>query len=95
MQVEFSSFIEGDLESIGDYIAHDNPTRAVTFVRELREKIRQIGQNPFLFQLRPEIGQDARIAIIGRYIILFRVFSDRVRIERVVSGYRNLPELPR
>lgn len=95
MLVELSPFIERDLRSIGRYIARDNPSRAITFVRELRERVRQIGQNPFLFQLRPDIGQNARVAIVGRYIILFRVFSDRVRIDRVVSGYRNLPELPR
>ena len=29
---------ESDLEQIGDHIAKDNSHRAVTFVRELREK---------------------------------------------------------
>jgi len=27
-----------ELETIGDYIARDNPRRAVSFVRELRDK---------------------------------------------------------
>ena len=97
MRIEFSLFIENDLEAIGDYIARDNPTRAVTFIRELREKLRHIGQNPLLYQFRPDIGRDARMAVFGRYIILFRIIPGRdvVRIERVVSGYRDLPGLPR
>ena len=95
MRVEFSPFVENDLEAIGDYIARDNPTRAVTFIRELREKLRFVGQNPLLCQLRPDIGDDARIAVFGRYIILFRIQGDVVRIERVVSGYRDLPALQR
>ena len=37
MRVELSSFIESDLEAIADYIAQDNPMRAVSFIREIRE----------------------------------------------------------
>ncbi|WP_348628330.1 type II toxin-antitoxin system RelE/ParE family toxin [Mesorhizobium sp. WSM4313] len=32
----FADQAEGDLEAIGDHIASDNPFRAMTFVRELR-----------------------------------------------------------
>lgn len=97
MRVELSRFIESDLETIGDFIARDNPVRAVTFIRELREKLRHVAQDPLLYQLRPDIGKDARIAVYGRYVILFRIIGDRgvVRVERVVSGYRDLPALPR
>lgn len=37
MQCVFSPLAEFDLEEIGDYIARDNPSRAVTFIREIRE----------------------------------------------------------
>jgi toxin ParE1/3/4 len=47
MLVELSSFIESDLEAIADYIAQDNPMRAVSFIREIREELRLVGQNPF------------------------------------------------
>jgi toxin ParE1/3/4 len=40
MRVELSSFIESDLEAIADYIAQDNPIRAVSFIREIREELR-------------------------------------------------------
>ena len=37
MQCVFSPLAEFDLEEIGDYIARDNPPRAVSFIREIRE----------------------------------------------------------
>ena len=49
-----------------------------------------VGQNPLLYQLRPEIGDGARMAIVGRYVIVFRVKGGIVRIERVVYGGRDL-----
>ncbi len=36
----------------------------------------QLGQSPLLYQLRPEIGEDARMAVVGRYVILFRIMSE-------------------
>jgi len=91
MFVELSSFIESDLEAIADYIAQDNPMRAVSFIREIREELRLVGQNPLLYQLRPEIGEDARLAVVGRYVILFHIVGEVVRIERVIFGGRDLP----
>ena len=91
MLVELSSFIESELEAIADYIAQDNPIRAVSFIREIREELRLVGQNPLLYQLRPEIGEDARLAVVGRYVILFQIVGEVVRIERVIFGGRDLP----
>jgi toxin ParE1/3/4 len=86
MRVELSGFVEGDLDTIADYIAQDNPSRAVSFLREIGAQILAVGQNP----LRPEIGEGARMAIVGRYVILFRTMGEVVRIERVVYGGRDL-----
>ncbi len=90
MRVELSRFVEGDLEAIADYIAQDNPKRAESFIREIAAQIRAIGRNPLLYQLRPEIGEGARMAILGRYVVLFRVIRKTARIERVVYGGRDL-----
>ena len=91
MRVEFSDFIEGDLEEIGDYIALDHPRRAVTFIHEIRAAIGRIGQGPQLYQLRPDIGEEARLAVVGRDVILFWIDGEVVRIERVLQGNRFLP----
>ena len=93
MHLEFSRWVEGDIEAILDYIAEDSPGRAVAFIREIYRKIDQIAEQPFLYQLRPEIGEGARLAVVGRYVILFSVESNGVRIERIVYGGRDLPSL--
>lgn len=90
MRVEFSAFVERDLDDIAIYIAEDNPARAVSCIQEIRVKIDAIGENPLLYQLRPEIGDGARMALVGQYAILFRLASDTVRIERVIYGGREM-----
>ena len=91
IRLELSGFVESDLDDIAAYIAQDNPLRAVTFLHEIRATFRTIQSNPFIYQLRPDIGDEARMATIGRYVVLFRVGNDTVRIERVIYGGRDLP----
>jgi toxin ParE1/3/4 len=76
--------------AIGDYIAADNPARAVSFVREIRVQCQQLGENPMLYRIRPEIAPQARLAAVQRYVILFRIVDDVVRVERIVHGARDL-----
>jgi toxin ParE1/3/4 len=93
MRVELSRFVAPDLEAIADFIAQDNPDRAVSFLREIRDKLVFVGQNPHVYLPRPEIGDGARIAVVGRSVILFRIVGEIVRIERIVFGGRDLPAL--
>ena len=93
MQLKFSRFIEGDLDEIADFIAQDNPRRAVTFIKEIRSKFTEIQNNPLAYQLRSDIGDEARMVTVGNYAILFRIMGDTVRIERVAYGSRDLPNV--
>ena len=93
MRVEYSIDVETDLDEIAAYIAADTPRRAVSFILEIRAEIDRIGREPLLYQLRPDIGEDARLAVVGRYVILFWIDGNVVRIERVVQGNRILPVL--
>jgi len=85
--------IKCDLEDIADWIAQDSPDRAIATVKEIRVEFRQIARNPLHYQLRPDIGEDARLAVIGRYVALFWIDGDVVRFERVAFGGRDLPAL--
>ena len=93
MRLEVSRFIEGDLDDIASYIAQDNPRRTVTFIKEIRAKFLEVQRNPLLYQLRPDIGEEARMATVGNYAILFRIIAEVVRIERVTYGGRDLPAI--
>ena len=93
MQLELSRYIENDLDDLAGYIAQDNPDRAVTFIQDIRTKFFDIQRNPLIYQLRPDIGEEARMATTGNYAILFRVMGEVVRIERVTYGGRSLPDI--
>ncbi len=84
MRIEVSSLVEGDLDAIADFIAQDNPRRALSFLRQIRAQILALGQRPLRFRSRTEVDEDARVALVGRYGILFRIRDDVVRVERVV-----------
>lgn len=93
MKIEFSPAVEDDLKAVADYIARDNSRRALTFVLEIYDEIKAVGRHPLHYRLRPELGEDARLARVGRYVILFAVSEDMVRIERIVHGARDLSSL--
>jgi plasmid stabilization system protein ParE len=93
MRLEFSPFVEGDLDAIASYIALDSPRRAITFLQEIRAELRVVARSPLIYRLRPEIGVEARIAVVGQYVVLFRAMEKIVRVERIVYGGRDLPEL--
>lgn len=92
-QCVFSPLAERDLEEIADYIARDNPRRALSFVRELRERCQQIAAFPEAARLRPELTEGIRLVPHGRYAICYRAQPGVIRIERIVQGGRNLPGL--
>ena len=93
MRLELSASVETDLDEIAAFIADDNPGRAVTFIQDIRAKFRVIQRTPLLYQLRSDIGEEARMATVGHYAILVRVMEAVVRIERVVYGGRDLPNV--
>jgi toxin ParE1/3/4 len=80
-----------DLEEIGDYIARDNPARAITFVDELRIHCFRIAATPTADPAREDLAPGLRMAIHGRYLIFFRENAERVRIERILHSARRLP----
>jgi toxin ParE1/3/4 len=83
----FSPRAEADLEGIGDYIARDNPARAISFLDELRDRI---AATPGSYPAREDLAAGLRMAVHGRYLILFRTNPDGVRIERILHGARRL-----
>jgi toxin ParE1/3/4 len=69
MQCVFSTFAELDLEEIADYIARDNPRRALSLIGEIHERYRNIVTFPEAAPLRVEFGAGIRVVPFGRYLI--------------------------
>jgi toxin ParE1/3/4 len=70
-----------DLEEIGDYIALDNPRRAVSFIREIRQHCEKIADGPHHYAARPNLGNTIRICTLGNYLIVFELFEASFSLE--------------
>ncbi|AMG56504.1 type II toxin-antitoxin system RelE/ParE family toxin [Pantoea vagans] len=90
MKLGISPLAEQDIEAIGDYIAQDNPVRAVSFMEELYQQCLLIAESPVIYKERPELGRSVRTCVYGRYLIVFRVLDTEVRIERLLHGSRDI-----
>ncbi len=84
-----------DLIDIGDFIALDNPPRAVSFVAEIEAKIVELSERPGSFQKREDLHPGLRNAPHGRYLIFFIEKDGEVQIVRVLQRSRDLPRLLR
>jgi len=91
MRTTFTPLAESDLEAIGDYIAADNPKRAISFVRELRQQCQRIAQNPLAYRLRSELAEGLRSCAFGHYVIFFKADHEELAIIRILHGARDLP----
>lgn len=90
MKLGISPLAEQDIEAIGDYIAQDNPVRAVSFTEELFQQCLLIAESPVIYKERLELGHSVRTCAYGRYLIVFRVLDMEVRVERLLHGSRDI-----
>jgi toxin ParE1/3/4 len=90
MRFRFSHRAESDIEEIADFIARYNPQRAVTYIDELRVRCRKLAEFPESTPARPPLGDDVRVAVFGRYLILYKMHNNFMEIRRVVHGARDL-----
>lgn len=87
MKVQITAEAEADLEAIGDYIARDNPARALSFVRELYQVCRDIADLPQVWPLVPRYEHhEIRRRVHGRYLIFYRIDADRIIILHILNG---------
>jgi plasmid stabilization system protein ParE len=81
---------KADLISIGRHIATDNPARADSFVDELEQKCRSLGERPLAWPIMPQSrSRQIRRRIHGDYLIFYRVSDDHVEVARVLHGARD------
>ena len=87
MIVHLSAEAEYDLETIGDYIARDNPVRALSFLQELRAKCLGLAEMPERFPLVPRFETSGvRRRGHGDYLIFYRVEAEKVVIVHILHG---------
>jgi plasmid stabilization system protein ParE len=87
-RVLFTEHADADFDSISDFIAADNPRRALSFVAELQER------SVAFLSTTPNAGTrvgDQRFAVFGRYIAVYHVDDEErlVTVMIVSEGHRD------
>ncbi len=95
--VRLTPLAETELEAIADYIARDNPRRALSFVQELRDRCLSLADMPLAFPLVPRYeDRGIRHRVHGNYQIFYRVMGDppaRIDVLHVLRSARNYAAL--
>ena len=85
-----------DLLSILDWIAEDNPARAVSFVDELDRRIGSLEQHPLLGRVprhRRLRAYGYRVLVVESYLVFYVIHDQTIEINRIVHGSRDLDHL--
>lgn len=81
---------ETDLEAIGDWIARDNPLRAISYVQELVHACETLTDAPKAY---PVLTRFSRLGIrrrsYGDYLIFYRILGETVEVSHVIHGARD------
>ncbi|ATQ66743.1 MULTISPECIES: type II toxin-antitoxin system RelE/ParE family toxin [Methylosinus] len=78
---------EADLEAIGEHIAEESPSRAVSFIEELREACEGLGSMSKRFPLAPRYEHAGiRRRVHGNYLIFYRIGIETVDVIHVLHG---------
>lgn len=93
MKVILTPAALGDLDAIYDWIAQDNEAAAESHIRRLTARAMTLRDFPQRGRERPELGEGARSLVEGRYLILYRITREAVKIVRFVHGARDLDEV--
>ncbi|MDR0781620.1 MAG: type II toxin-antitoxin system RelE/ParE family toxin [Pseudomonadales bacterium] len=87
MNVRFTTAAKMDLQEIGDYIAKDNPRRALSFVAELQQKSLELAASPRAFPLVPRYEKyGIRWRVHGNYLIFYRVNDEQIVVVHILHG---------
>lgn len=90
----FTRRAANDLEEIHAYIAENNPLNADDFVAQLLAVIEKLTDSPRIGVLRNDIAPNARVLPYKDYLIIYEAVGNDVRIDHIVHGARDLPNLP-
>ena len=77
-----------DLQTIGDWIARDDPVRALTFVEELFDAAQALSEMPSRFPLVVGLP-GVRRRVFGKYLIFYRVHANNIDVARILHGARD------
>jgi toxin ParE1/3/4 len=84
-----------DVKEIGRYIVqtHGRPNTAAQVTRAIKSKCVYYAQFPSAGQAAPELGENLRLGIHQRWVIIYEPSDNGIRVLRIVDGARDYPKL--
>jgi plasmid stabilization system protein ParE len=87
MTVDFTQAARDDLLDIGDYIAKDNPSRALSFIDELEERCMALEDFPHAYPiLARRLESNIRRLVHGNYSVFYSVVGNSVSIIHILNS---------
>jgi toxin ParE1/3/4 len=94
MKVVITAAAKADLAEIGDFIKMDNPDRAITFISELLDRCRSLGDMPRAYPLVPRYERfGVRRRVYRNYLIFYRINENQIEVLHVLDGARDYESL--
>jgi len=93
MQTGYSPLALEDLGDIRAFVTQDDASAAYEFLDRLLTCCEDISLAPEAFPERHDLAPGLRAVPFAKYLILYRIHYNTVRIERILHGSRNLPEV--
>ncbi|MGR9247393.1 type II toxin-antitoxin system RelE/ParE family toxin [Rhizobium leguminosarum] len=92
--VFYSSRARSDMLDLWLWIAgNSGSAMADTIIDRIEQRISSLGQHPQMGPKRSEIAADARVLVIERWLALYSVDNDDVRIVRILDGMSDLRDI--
>ncbi|GGZ26938.1 type II toxin-antitoxin system RelE/ParE family toxin [Asticcacaulis endophyticus] len=85
-----TKFAAQDIEDIGDFIALNNPARALSFIEEIHAACRALIDTPAAYPAIVTLGDNIRRAPFQRYLIFYAGTASELRIVRVLHSARDI-----
>ena len=80
----------GDLRDIRDWIAENDPQRAVRYLEELEALFARLAARPLIGRPRDDVGPGVRSMVHRNHVVFYRPRGADVEIARVLHGRRDL-----
>lgn len=93
LKLEITSKAYNDIKVISDYIAKDNKTAAITFVKLFYKTFEVLCEHPNLGKIRNDFTYlDVKFYVVKKkYLVVYRVINNKtLRILRVLTTYQDI-----
>jgi toxin ParE1/3/4 len=94
MKVKIADQAKADLSRIGDWIAQENPARAISFVDEILLECLSLGSFPqkYVVYKSTDVGM-VRRKPYGNYLIFYAIVLDTIIVTRILHGAQDYSDL--